>query len=140
MSAAHGGAGCRPAYKAAIPHNCAYSTAVPQFACPSMPCMHSGHRDGVAGAIALNRSSHRHVERVTHFDPIVIMRPVWRFFVDGSGLWCWEELTGDKTVARRSARTFESYDECVADARRAGYTFEASQQGSPRSMSIRKRD
>lgn len=67
------------------------------------------------------------------------MRSVWRFYVDASGHWCWERLQSDKTVAQRSSGSFEHYDDCVEDAKRAGYKFEASQAASPRSMSIRKR-
>lgn len=67
------------------------------------------------------------------------MRIVWRFFADASGRWCWEQLSPEKAVVRASTTSFESYDECVADAQQAGYRFESSQAGSPRSMSIRKR-
>lgn len=70
---------------------------------------------------------------------VFLMRTVWRFFVDASGLWYWEELRADKSLVRRSASSFEHYDDCVNDAKRAGYKFEASQEGSPRSTSIRKR-
>ncbi|HEY9446347.1 MAG TPA: hypothetical protein VIQ62_04670 [Burkholderiales bacterium] len=68
------------------------------------------------------------------------MRTIWRFFVDETGRWRWEELHTDKTVIRGSEGSFAHYDECLKAAKQAGYEFEASQQASPRSMSTRKRD
>jgi hypothetical protein len=98
-----------------------------------------GHTVDVRAPDRRNLIYQRHVEPIRAGPSVLHMRTIWRFFVDGSGRWSWEELQPDKSLVRRSASSFEHYDECVADAKRSGYKFEASQDSSPRSMSVRKR-
>jgi len=68
------------------------------------------------------------------------MKTVWRFYADEAGRWRWEESKADKTLLRQSGSSFPCYEECMNDAKRAGYEYEASQPASPRSMSTRSRN
>lgn len=64
------------------------------------------------------------------------MNCVWRFFANDDGLWQWQQIVNGETVAQ-SRSSYEDYDACVKDAKQRGYKFEASQQPSPRSISLR---
>jgi hypothetical protein len=49
---------------------------------------------------------------------------LWNVYADASGLWNWEMLDAHARQVAHSARGFQSRDECLADARRHGYTGE----------------
>ena len=48
-------------------------------------------------------------------------RVVWRFFVDSSSQWRWQQLAFDGTVVDHSKSHYVQYEACVTDAAKHGY-------------------
>ena len=48
----------------------------------------------------------------------------WSVYADSSGRWHWEMLDASAGVIAQSSRGFQTRDECLADARKHGYTGE----------------
>jgi hypothetical protein len=52
----------------------------------------------------------------------------WYVYDDELGKWHWELVDARENVLARSARGFDTRDECLEDARKSGY---AGQHGGP---------
>ncbi len=48
----------------------------------------------------------------------------WSVYADASGRWHWEMLNGEAGEIAHSARAFSTRDDCLADARKHGFTGE----------------
>jgi hypothetical protein len=52
---------------------------------------------------------------------------VWRFYAEPGHEWKWQRLSVQGEVISQSARSYKSYEGCVADAKDSGYLFEPAQ-------------
>jgi hypothetical protein len=55
------------------------------------------------------------------------MRHTWRFYSDADGKWRWQTLNTDRSLISESSKGFDTYDACLAAAKKHGYVFEATQ-------------
>jgi hypothetical protein len=62
---------------------------------------------------------------------------VWDFKREESGRWSWQRLSPDGEALVNSRASHNTFEECVADAERAGYTGrgqKAAERSSPGSI------
>jgi hypothetical protein len=52
---------------------------------------------------------------------------VWRFYTDESHKWKWQHLSMGGEIIAQSAKSYKSYENCLANAKENGHVFEASQ-------------
>lgn len=57
---------------------------------------------------------------------------VWDFKKDGSGRWRWQRQSLRHELIEEGLESFERFEDCVADARRCGYTGSVSVIAEPR--------
>jgi hypothetical protein len=55
------------------------------------------------------------------------MNVIWRFFVDETNNWKWQQLSADKTVVAESPTGFAEYEACLASAKSNGHVYLPSQ-------------
>jgi hypothetical protein len=60
-----------------------------------------------------------------------IVSDVWDFKKDASGSWKWQRQSLRHELIRECERPFASFEECVADARRCGYSGSPSVSSEP---------
>ena len=60
-----------------------------------------------------------------------IVSDVWDFKRDASGSWNWQQQSLRHELIRQCERSFASFEECVADARRCGYIGSVSVAHEP---------
>jgi len=46
----------------------------------------------------------------------------WEFYVDGKGEWRWRRIASNGRIVGASAEGYKNKSDCVANARRNGYT------------------
>ena len=57
---------------------------------------------------------------------------IWRFFLDESKKWRWQQVSVSRVVVPDSQQSFEAYEACVADAEAQGYVFVPSKTKAQR--------
>jgi hypothetical protein len=65
------------------------------------------------------------------------MSAAWRFFLDADGKWHWETSQSNSITPARSARGYETLEECQEEAKASGYQYETFGTPLPRTPAVR---
>jgi hypothetical protein len=53
----------------------------------------------------------------------VALNTIWRFYLDESRQWRWQQVSVSRVVLAESQRAYKAYEACVADAESQGYVY-----------------
>jgi hypothetical protein len=59
------------------------------------------------------------IERIRSGNPQLQL--IWRFYIDSTREWRWQQLAFDGTVVERSKTAYPEYEACLANACKHGY-------------------
>jgi hypothetical protein len=51
------------------------------------------------------------------------MNVIWRFYMDGSHRWNWQQIGAGQVIVAESSRGYSNYEACLANATELGYVF-----------------
>lgn len=60
------------------------------------------------------------------FKEEVLVRAIWRFYLDKDQKWRWQRLSTGDVVVSESRTACMDFDDCVTDAKINGYVFQPS--------------
>lgn len=54
------------------------------------------------------------------------MNFIWRFYMDETQRWKWQQLSASKEILRESTEAYKNYEACLVDAKAKGHVYHPS--------------